>query len=56
MTQFWPGTRTPRSTGNGFDLQARLARGRSIFYIPKTPRAETEERLRERRADKKAAT
>ena len=34
MTDFWPGTDTPRSTGNVFDLRARLARGRSIFYTP----------------------
>lgn len=34
MTTFWPGTKTPKSTGNGFDLQARLERGRSIFYTP----------------------
>lgn len=28
---FWPGTKTPISRGNGFDLAARAARGPSIF-------------------------
>lgn len=38
MTTFWPGTNTVRSTGNGFDLEARIARGPSIFYTPtRTP-------------------
>ncbi len=38
MSDFWPGSSTRKSTGNGFDLQARLARGRSIFYTPaRTP-------------------
>lgn len=33
----WPDG-TPRSTGNGFDLEARMARGPSIFYNPaRTP-------------------
>jgi hypothetical protein len=33
----WPDG-TPISTGNGFDLAARRARGRSIFYNPaRTP-------------------
>lgn len=54
MTTFWPGTQTPKSTGNGFDLQARLARGRSIFYVPKTPRAEYEDIVRQRAKAKKA--
>lgn len=33
----WPDG-TKRSTGNGFDLEARMARGPSIFYHPaRTP-------------------
>jgi hypothetical protein len=54
MSTFWPGTKTPKSTGNGFDLAARMAQGRSIFYIPKTPRAEYEDIVRQRAKEKKA--
>lgn len=54
MTTFWPGTKTPKSTGNGFDLQSRLERGRSIFYVPKTSRAEYEDIVRQRAKDRKA--
>jgi len=54
MSDFWPGTKTPKSTGNGFDLQARLERGRSIFYVPKTTRAEYEDLVRQRAKNKKA--
>lgn len=52
--EYWPGTNTPKSTGNGFDLAARLARGRSIFFVPKTPRAVYEDIVRERVKAKKA--
>lgn len=40
MSTFWPGTHTPKSTGNGFDLPARIARGRSIFFTPTRTAAE----------------
>ena len=40
MSDFWPGTDLPKSTGNGFDLRNRIARGRSIFYTPTRTAAE----------------